>query len=40
MALVVRKVLLALLLGHGLKVRVQLPLVHGDLVLAANVGML
>ena len=39
-ALVVREVLLALLLRHGLKVCVQLPLVHGDLVFTDNIGIL
>ena len=39
-ALVVREILLALLLGHRLKVFVQLPFVHGDLVFTDNIGIL
>ena len=39
-AFVVREILLALLLGHRLKVFVQLPFVHGDLVFTDNIGIL
>lgn len=39
-ALVVREVLLTLLLGHRLKVFVQLPFVLGKFVFASNFGML